>query len=31
MLWKMKSGTVRPVDRIDAAALAERFGFEESR
>lgn len=26
-LWKMKKDTVRPVDRIDAAALAERFGF----
>ncbi len=27
-LWRMKKGTIRPVDRIDAAALAERFGFE---
>ncbi len=29
-LWLMKRDTVRPVDQIDAAALAERFGFEES-
>ncbi len=28
-LWRLKKGTVRPVDRIDAAALAERFGFED--
>lgn len=26
-LWKMKRDTVRPVDRMDADALAERFGF----
>lgn len=26
-LWKLKKGTVRPVDRFDAGALAERFGF----
>jgi hypothetical protein len=26
-LWNLKRGTVRPVDRIDAAALADRFGF----
>ena len=26
-LWNMKRGTVRPLDRIDAGALAERFGF----
>jgi hypothetical protein len=29
-LWRLKKGTVRPVDRFDAAALAERFGFEAS-
>ena len=29
MLWLMKKDTVRPVDRIDAQALADRFGFEE--
>lgn len=28
-LWRMKKGTVRPIDRIDAEALAERFDFEE--
>lgn len=28
-LWKLKKDTVRPGDRIDAEALAERFGFEE--
>ena len=28
-LWKLKKGTVRPVDRIDARALADRFGFED--
>lgn len=28
-LWRMKRDTVRPMDRIDAAALARRFGFEE--
>ncbi len=27
-LWRMKKDTVRPADRIDAAALADRFGFE---
>lgn len=26
-LWEMKRGTVRPLDRADAAALAARFGF----
>lgn len=26
-LWSMKRDTVRPVDRMDAALLAERFGF----
>ncbi|HEY5610662.1 MAG TPA: nucleotidyl transferase AbiEii/AbiGii toxin family protein [Thermoanaerobaculia bacterium] len=26
-LWAMKRDTVRPVDRMDAALLAERFGF----
>jgi hypothetical protein len=29
-LWKLKKETVRPGDRIDAEALADRFGFEES-
>lgn len=28
-LWAMKRGTVRPIDRADAAALAARFGLEE--
>lgn len=28
-LWRMKRHTVRPLDRIDAEALAARFGFEE--
>lgn len=28
-LWEMKRGTVRPIDRADAAALAARFGFGE--
>lgn len=28
-LWSMKRNTVRPLDRMDAALLAERFGFEE--
>jgi hypothetical protein len=28
-LWRLKRDTVRPADRIDAAALADRFGFEE--
>jgi hypothetical protein len=28
-LWKMKKDTVRPVDRLDASLLAERFGFKE--
>jgi hypothetical protein len=28
-LWKMKKDTVRPVDRLDASLLAERFGFGE--
>jgi len=28
-LWLMKRDTVRPRDRLDAAALAERFGFQE--
>lgn len=26
-LWEMKRGTVRPIDRADAAALAARFGL----
>lgn len=29
-LWKLKKDTLRPGDRLDAAALAERFGFKES-
>jgi nucleotidyltransferase AbiEii toxin of type IV toxin-antitoxin system len=28
-LYRMKKGTVRPVDRSDAAQLAERFGLQE--
>ncbi len=28
-LWRMKRDTVRPIDRMDAEALANRFGFEE--
>jgi hypothetical protein len=28
-LWELKKGTVRPVDRIDARALADRFGFAD--
>jgi len=28
-LWKMKKDTARPVDRFDAAVLAEKFGFQE--
>ena len=30
MLWRLKKDTIRPGDRMDAAALAERFGYEES-
>lgn len=29
MLWRMKKDTVRPMDRYDAALLAERFGLAE--
>lgn len=29
-LWRMKKDTVRPSDRMDAALLSDRFGFEES-
>jgi hypothetical protein len=29
MLYRMKRGTVRPVDRMDAAAIRERFGLAE--
>jgi hypothetical protein len=29
MLYRMKRGTVRPLDRIDAEALRVRFGIEE--
>ena len=28
-LYEMKKATIRPVDRSDAAELAERFGFRE--
>lgn len=28
-LWRMKKDTMRPLDRIDAEALARRFGFGE--
>jgi hypothetical protein len=28
-LWELKKGTVPPVDRIDARALADRFGFAD--
>ena len=28
-LWRMKKDTVRPLDRLDAAMLAERFGLKE--
>lgn len=28
-LWRLKKDTVRPIDRLDAAMLAERFGLEE--
>jgi hypothetical protein len=28
-LWRMKKDTARPVDRYDAEALVERFGFRE--
>jgi hypothetical protein len=27
-LWRMKKDTVRPLDHLDAAMLAERFGLE---
>jgi hypothetical protein len=27
-LWRLKRDTVRPIDRMDAAALADRFGFK---
>ncbi|MEO1083648.1 MAG: hypothetical protein AAFY88_05350 [Acidobacteriota bacterium] len=30
MLWRLKKNTVRPVDRVDAEALAKKLGFEES-
>jgi len=29
MLYRMKRGTVRPQDRIDAAAIRERFSLPE--
>lgn len=28
-LWALKKDTVRPADRIDAGALADKFGFDE--
>jgi hypothetical protein len=28
-LWLLKKDTVRPLDRLDAAMLAERFGLEK--
>ncbi|NJL26905.1 MAG: hypothetical protein HC897_02985 [Thermoanaerobaculia bacterium] len=28
-LWRLKKDTIRPADRIDAAVIAEHFGFEE--
>lgn len=28
-LWRLKKDTVRPIDRLDAAMLAERFGLEK--
>jgi len=28
-LYRMKRGTLRPIDRADAAALREKFGFVE--
>lgn len=28
-LWRLKKDTSRPMDRIDAGVLAERFGFRE--
>jgi len=28
-LYRLKKGTVRPLDQVDAAALRERFGFNE--
>jgi hypothetical protein len=28
-LYRMKKDTVRPLDRQDAAALAERFGLKD--
>lgn len=30
-LWELKKDTVRPLDRLDAAMLAERFGLEEKK
>jgi hypothetical protein len=29
MLYRMKRGTIRPLDRIDAEAIRERFGLAE--
>jgi hypothetical protein len=29
MLYRMKRGTVRPKDHVDAARIAQRFGLKE--
>lgn len=29
MLYRMKKGTVRPIDRADAAALQEKFRLQD--
>jgi len=29
-LWLTRKDTVRPLDRLDAAMLAERFGLEQT-
>lgn len=29
-LWRLKKDTVRPADRFDAEAIAERFGLKEN-
>ena len=28
-IYRMKKGTVRPQDRLDAEAIRERFGLDE--
>jgi hypothetical protein len=30
-LWLLKKDTIRPLDRLDAAMLAEHFGFEKTQ